>query len=60
MGLPQRTTGPLESLDRILHRLIDMVTGEHEHEHAETVEEAIRRIEDRLPPPTPPGGEAGA
>ncbi len=51
MGTPnEKDAGPLESLDTLLHRLVNMVTGKDGHDpatnHGRTVEESVRRIED--------------
>ncbi|MEW5726250.1 MAG: hypothetical protein AB1918_00350 [Pseudomonadota bacterium] len=55
MGAPDgRDAGPLESLDALLHRLVDMVTGKDGHapadDHGRTVEESVRRIETKAGP----------
>ncbi|MGE5547664.1 MAG: hypothetical protein ACM33T_12250 [Solirubrobacterales bacterium] len=53
MGAP-RKDGPMETLGEMLHRLIDLARGtdhpQEQHCAAETVEEAVRRIEGTLPP----------
>lgn len=58
MGTPnEKDAGPLESLDTLLHRLVNMVTGKDGHgpaaDHGRTVEESVRRIEGEADGPAP-------
>jgi hypothetical protein len=48
MAVPKRAE-PTETLDRILNRLLDTIAADHHDDKPQTVEEAVRRIENRLP-----------
>lgn len=55
MGTPKKTDErPRESLDMLLHRLANMVSGKDERtpadSHGSTVEESVRRLEGGIPP----------
>lgn len=49
MAVPKRAE-PVETLDRILNRLLDSIASDHQDDKPQTVEEAVRRIEEKLPP----------